>query len=118
MVGQNTLHAAAVKIVDHLLQAGDAAGHVARQIVLVAIVDADVRIDGPDQHAVDAAVALFQIVEIAVDRVLAGDRIVEVAILDHHLRLHEVALRPLQLGAIVLGVVVADADQLLVPPVE
>ena len=58
------------------------------------VIDADVRIDGPDQDGVDAAVSLLQIVEIAIDGVLAGFGIVEVAVLDHHLRLDEARLRP------------------------
>ena len=49
--------AAAVEVGDHLPQARQPAGHVVQQVVLVAVVDADVRIDRPDQHGIDAAVA-------------------------------------------------------------
>ena len=47
---------------------------------------------------------------------LPCDGIVEIALLHHHLRLHEVALRPEQLRAGVLGVVVAHACQPFVAP--
>ena len=57
---------------NHLPQGGDAAGQVARQVPLVAVVDAYIRIDGPDQHAVDAAVALVEIVQVTIDCVLSG----------------------------------------------
>ncbi len=72
---------------------------IAQQVELVAVVDADVRVDGPEQDAVDAAVALLQVVEVAVHGVAARDGIVEVAVLHHHLRLDEAALRPLEFGA-------------------
>src|SRR5690606_8553825 len=43
--------------------------------------------------------------------------IVEVAVLHHHLRVHEVALRPLQLGAAVVLVGIADPHQVFAAPV-
>ncbi len=82
----------------------------------VAIVDADVRIHGPDQHAVYAAVARVQIIQIPVDRIFTLDGIVEVALLDHHLRLDKIALRPLKLRAAILSVVKSHAREALVPP--
>ena len=78
-----------MKVANHLPHSGHSARHAADQIVLVAVIDAHVRIGRPDQHRVDSAVALFQIIEIAIDGVLARDRIVEVAVLNHHLRLNE-----------------------------
>ena len=91
-------------------------GHVVEQVELVAVVDANVRINRPDEHRIDAAVALVEIVQIAVDGVARANRIVEVAVLDHHLRLDKTALRPLQFRAIVFGAVVADAGEALGPP--
>ena len=90
-----------MEVRNHLLHAGDAARHAANQVVLIAIVDSHVWICRPDQDGIDSAVPLFEIVEVTIDGVLAGDRIVEVAILNHHLRLHETGLRPLQCGQIV-----------------
>ena len=78
-----------MEVGNHLLHAGDASGHAADQVVLIAIVDSHVWIGWPDQDRVDAAVALFNVVEIAVYGVLPGDRIIKVTILNHHLRLHE-----------------------------
>ncbi len=91
-------HAAAMKVGDHLFHAFDAAGHGAHHVVLIAVVDAHVRIGRPDENRIDAAVSLLEVVEIAIDRVLAGDRIVEVAVVHHHLRLNEAGLGPLQFG--------------------
>ena len=69
-------HAVAVEIVDHFLHAVQSARHVVEQVVLVAVIDADVRIDRPDQHRIDPAVTCFQIVEIAINRVLAQPGVV------------------------------------------
>ena len=113
---QEHLHAATMKIGHRLLQPFDAARHGTRQRGLVTVVDADVGIDIPDEHAVDAAVALLQIIQIPVHRVFSGDRVVEISILHHHLRVHEIALRPLRGGQAILLVVVAHADAMLVPP--
>ena len=73
-------------------------------------------IDGPEQDGVDPAVALVDVVEVAIDGVFAGDRVVEVAIFDHRLRLDVGRLRPFQLGAAILGIVVFDALAGIVPP--
>ena len=69
--GKEHAHAAAMKVGDHLPHALDAARHGLDHLKLVAIVDPHVRIGRPHQHRIDAAVALFQIVEIAVDGVAA-----------------------------------------------
>ena len=94
--GEEHAHAAAMEIRDHLAHAFDAAGHGLDHLELIAVVDAHVGIGGPDQHGIDAAIALFEIVEIAVDRVVAGDGVVEIAVLHHHLRLDEAGLGPLE----------------------
>ena len=83
---------------------------------MIAIVDADVRIDVPEQHAVDAAVTALQVVEVTLHGVAARDRIVEIAILDHRERVHEIALRPLQPRIAIQRVVVTEPHQVLVPP--
>ena len=90
---------AAVQIVHHFLERGEAAGHVAQEVELVAVVDADVGIDGPEEDGIDAAVAAVEVVEETVDGVPAGGGVVEVAVFHHGLGLDEGALRPLEFGA-------------------
>ena len=95
----------------------DAAGHGANHVLLIAIVDAHIWIGRPDEHRVDAAVTLLEIVEVAIDRVLAGDGVVEVAVVHHHLRLNEAGLGPLKRGHCIAIAVVADTDAALGTPV-
>ena len=115
-VGEQDAHAALVKIRHHLFDPRDAAGHIAEAIELVAVVDADVRVYRPDEHSVDPAVALLQIVKVSIHGVSSRHRIVEVAVLHHHLRLDETALRPLQFGAIILGAGILHSAQALLFP--
>src|SRR5580658_6576182 len=70
----------------------------------------------PDQHAIHTAVALVDIAQVAIDRILSGGRIVEIALLGHHLRLNKIALRPEEFGTPVFDIVVAHADEALAPP--
>jgi len=114
---QEHLDPAPVEGIDRALEAVEAAGQVMRQVELVAVVDADVGVDVPDQHRIEATEAPLEIVEVAIDRVLARPDVEEVTVLDHHLRVHEVALRPLQFRAPVVGVVVTDAHQVFAAPV-
>src|ERR1039457_4353677 len=94
--GEEHADAAAMEISDHLAYTVDTAGHGFDHLQLIAIIDSHVRVGGPNQHSIDAAVAFVQVVEITVDRVAAGDRVVDIAIVDHHLRLYETGLRPLK----------------------
>ena len=64
-------HTPAVEVGDHLTDPGYATGKVAEEIVLVAIIDTEVGIGVPDKNAVDAAIALLDVVEVAIDRVFA-----------------------------------------------
>ena len=66
-----------MEVGNHLRTPATPPGMAADQVVLIAIVDAHIRISRPDQDGIDAAVALFEIVEVSVHRVLARDRIVE-----------------------------------------
>jgi hypothetical protein len=45
-----------VKLLDHLAKRGNAAGQIPEKIELVAVVDSEVGINGPDQDGVDRAV--------------------------------------------------------------
>src|SRR6185369_8559389 len=90
--------------------------HAPNHVVLIAIVDAHVGIRWPDKYRVNAAVPLLKIVEVAVNGVLAGNGIVEEAILHHHLWLYETGLSPLQLWHLVARRVVADANAAFVAP--
>ena len=62
-VGTAHAHVATVEICDHLLHPGHASGHGANHVVLISVIDAHVRIGGPDKHRVDSSISLFQIVE-------------------------------------------------------
>ena len=115
--GEENADVVLVEVVDQLADACDAAGKIVDEVVLVAVVDADVGIGGPEEDAVDAAVALVEIVEVAVDGVAPGGGIVEEAVVDHHLRLNEAALCPLELRPGVLAGIEADADAALHAPV-
>ena len=111
-------HAAAMEVRDHAAHALESPGHVLEHVELVAIVDAEVRVRRPDQYRVDATVAALEVVEVAVDRVATGARVVERAIMDHHLRLDERRLRPGERGVGVPRAVMAGADAPLVAPVD
>ena len=58
-----------MKVGHHLPNALYAAWHRFDHFQLIPIVDAHVRICSPHQHGIDAAIALFEIVYIAVDRI-------------------------------------------------
>jgi len=114
---QEYTHTTAMKIGNRSAQAVKAPRQIMREIGLIAIIDTDVRIDVPDQHAIDATKARFQIIEVAINGVLACRRIVKETIFDHHLRMHEITLCPSQFRAAVVDVVIADACQVFAPPV-
>src|ERR1700677_589937 len=90
--GKEHLDPARMKLGDHLLDALHAAGQIAEQVELITRVDAQVGINVPDQYAVDAAIAQFEIVKKTVDCVAGTDRIVEISIVNHHLGLHQTGL--------------------------
>ena len=105
-----------MEIFNHLPEPCRAARHVHQQVVLVAVVNADVRVGVPDENGINSPVALFEIVEVAVHGEAACHWVVESAILDHHLRLDEARLSPLELGAVIFNAVVAHADQMFEAP--
>jgi hypothetical protein len=57
-MGKQDAHSPAVKVVNHLANARNAARHRANHVVLIPVVDAHVRIGRPDEHGIDSAVAL------------------------------------------------------------
>ena len=105
-----------MKISDHLLDSRNPAWHRTKQIILVAIVNSDVGIYGPDQYGIDAAVARLQIIQIFVDRIFSRHRIVEVPIFHHCLRLNKTGLRPLQFLAVILPPGIAGPEPCISPP--
>ena len=105
-----------MKIGDHLPNSRDPAGHAANHVMLIAVVDSHVRIGRPDQYRIDPSISLLQIIEITVHGIAMCDRIVEVAIFHHHLRLEETGLRPLQSGEVIPRAVVANSNATLVAP--
>src|SRR5579883_2766829 len=117
VVGKQHADAMAVKVLNHLPQARDSARHVTNQVKLIAIVNSDVGIGWPDEHGVDAAIALVEIIQVTLDGVPARLWIVEISVVRHHLRLDESLLRPSQFRAVILHAVVADTNPMLHPPV-
>jgi len=75
--GKQHVNAAALKVADHFPDTFNAARQITQQVVLIAIIDADIRVDGPEQHGIDSAVALRHIFQIAIDRVFSRDRIIK-----------------------------------------
>ena len=61
-----------MEVGNHLTHARHASRHGANHVMLVSIVDSHVWIGGPDEHGVDSAIALLEIIEIAIDRVLVA----------------------------------------------
>src|ERR1039458_3853224 len=106
-----------MEVCDHLFHAGDPSRHGTDHIELVSVVDAHVRIRRPNQYRVNSSVARMQIVEIAIDRVLPGNRIIEITILNHHLRLNEAALSPLKGRNLVASAFLSVSDSSSRPPV-
>ena len=105
-----------VKLFHSFAHLRHAPGQVAKQIVLIAAVDTQVRISRPQQHAVDASVALIQVREVTVHRVLQRARIVEEAIVNHHLRLNKTRLRPQKLPARILRSLITHSQQMFGAP--
>ncbi|MDT8070622.1 MAG: hypothetical protein ROO76_20875 [Terriglobia bacterium] len=94
-----------------------ATGKIRKQVILAAIVYTDIGIRRPYQDAINAAISSCDIVKVPPDGVLSCLRIVEEPIMDHHLRLHEVRLRPTEFGALILVVVVSNSDESFSSPV-
>jgi len=97
--------------------AGNTSKHASNHVVLIAIIDAQVRIGRSDENRINTAIALLQIVQVSVYRVLARGWVIEIVVLDHHPGLDETRLCPLQGGQIVPGSVVADPNTTFRPPV-
>ena len=105
-----------MEVRNHLSHARNAARHAANQVMLIPVVDPHIRMGRPDQHRVDSPVPPLQIVHVPVHGVVPRHRIVEVAILNHHLRLNETGLRPLERRKVVAGTVIPCADTAFIPP--
>ena len=65
-----------MKVSDHLPDTFYSPGHCPHHIQLVAVVDAEVGVSGPDKHGIDPPVSFFQIVEITIDGIFPGGWIV------------------------------------------
>ena len=115
--GEQDAHAAAMEVGNHLAHTINAAGHGLNHLKLVAVVDPHVWIGSPDEHRINAAVALFYIVEVAIDSVTASQLIVEIAIVNHHLRLHKARLGPAECRHLVARRIESGADAALGAPV-
>ena len=80
VVRKQHAHARRVQLRRHLLHAVEPAGHRTEEVELVAVVDADVRVGGPEEDRIDAAVAPLEVREEALDSVVAAHFIKEEAI--------------------------------------
>src|ERR1700722_229926 len=105
-----------MKVSDHLFDSGNTSRHSTKQVILIAIVNSDVGIYRPDQYGIDTTVALLEIIEIFIYGIFSRDRIVEVTIFDHHLRLDKTGLRPLQFLAVVFLPGIARPEPRFTPP--
>ena len=94
-------NAAAMEISNHSAHSFDPARHIPDHVLLIAIVNSHVWVRRPNEHGVDATVSFLQVVKIPVDRVAMNDWIIEIPVLDHHLRLEETRLSPLEGSEIV-----------------
>ena len=83
-----------MKICNHLAHARDSAGHRTNHVVLIAIVDAHIRIGWPDEDGINSSIALHSIVDISIHSVVIANWVVQEAIVNHHLRLDETGLGP------------------------
>ena len=83
------LDATPVEISYRLGDTWQSPGHAREKIELPAVVDPKVGIRVPHQDRINAAVPSLEVVQVFVDGVLACLRVVEEAVVHHHLRLHE-----------------------------
>jgi len=106
--GEEDFDVVTVEIVDKFLESGETAGEIAEEIELVAIVDAKIGIDVPEEDGVDGAEAALGFGEEFFGRVLAGFGVVEGAVPDEELDLGDGALGPGEIGIAVVGIVEAE----------
>jgi hypothetical protein len=83
-----------VEVFDKTPDAGEAARQVMEEIVLVAIIDADIGTEWPYQDTIDSTITPIDVVQIPVDGVVASCRIVKESVVHHHLWLHKARSRP------------------------
>jgi hypothetical protein len=107
-----------MKVGHHLAHAFDSTRHRAHHVELIAVIDSHIWVGRPYQHGINATVTAVQIIEILVDRVFAGQRIIEILVVHHHLRLDETGLRPLQSGHLIAALIVTNANAALFAPVR
>ncbi len=114
--GKQHAHASGVEVGDHAPDPLEPAGHAEQHVDLIASVDAHIGVGWPNQHGIDAAISLLEVVQEAVDRVAPRRGVVEIAVLHHYLRLYVRALCPFQAGVVVAGDVQPHANATLGAP--
>src|SRR5947199_6256659 len=82
---EENLDSVAVKLLNNLTNRGNAAREIAQQIELIAIINAEVGIDVPNQDGIDRTNATFRVVKKTVHRVFACLGVVKRAISDARL---------------------------------
>src|SRR6266550_5026796 len=113
---EENLDSVAVKLLNHLTNRGNAAREIAQQIELIAIINAEVGIDVPNQDGIDRTNATFRVVQKTVHRVFARFGVIKGAIPDEHLDLGENLLGPGEFRPLVFGIIVVETDQLAGTP--
>src|SRR5947209_9691563 len=113
---EENLDSVAVKLLNHLMNRGNAAREIAQQIELIAVVNAEVGIDVPNQDGIDRTNATFRVVQKTVHRVFACFGVVKRAIPDERLDLGENLLGPGEFRPLVFGIIVVETDQLAGTP--
>src|SRR5579863_2123340 len=107
--GEKDFHSMLVKLIDQLMQAGQSSWKILEQIELIAVIDAKIWINMPDQHGINLAHSLLRLVQKTVDGIDAFFRVIETPVPDQHLHLQENMLSPFQIGACIFCALVAQA---------
>ena len=97
-----------VKIGDEFLKPRNAAGKIAQEVELIAIVDADVGINVPEKDNVDGADTFFSFTEKFVDGVLVGPGIVERTVPHEKLHLGKGFAYPCEFRPRVFGAIISQ----------
>ena len=113
---EKDFYVVAVKLVDHLANTRNPAGKIAQHIKLIAVVDAKVGINVPDENSVNRADATLGFGEETTDSVFAFFRIVETSVPNEQLYLGKDVRGPLEIGTSVLRVVVAQKRLAIIAP--
>src|ERR1700677_1798617 len=115
--GKQDPDSAAVKVRDHLLDAGRTPRHRENHVKLIAVIDSKVRVYRPNEYGIDSSVASGDVIGIPVHRILTRRGVIQIAVLYNCLWLDETRLCPLQRRGFVSRWVITNVDPAFQPPV-